>query len=619
MVSLTNWPSWLSRTSLQLRLALLLALAFSLLFGVFALVSLRILDDSTQHILQQREVISIMAARRYDELLTRAFDELDIATTFANFDPTDGQYEDEIQQLRYAFSRMHGFALGLQFLDTRGRVVAAEPDLALAGTDESALPFVAEALRTGQRSISQPFRDWRTGKPAIALTIPVRDAGGHVLSLLSGWINLDGMSLMGPIQQANSLGLTDLAELVDEHATVLVSTEDGVPPLTASDHASFYLRARAAGQPAVENIRDEIGPQAGESHVMAFAPLEVAPWSVGVGGSEAATFADVHELERDIWLTGLLSFVAVFALTLWGARMLIHPVKALTGAVQRIETGDLSSPIPVSAGGEIGVLQESFEAMRRRLQVSISEVNAARTSLEKRVRERTRELETLNAELQRSERVIDAQEEERKRLAREMHDDFAQSLTAASVTLESLTQTVPPGDEFVHRQLRSMQALITGALAQTSQWIRDLRPPMLDDMGMVPAIRSYAEARLEAAETAVSVESAGLDRRLPPQMELTLFRVAQEAVSNIARHARARHAVIRFDRYDGGLVVMHIEDDGQGFIPAPFLHAGEGLRGMGLIGMRERIVLLGGTLSIDSTPRRGTRIRAEVPWAGQAA
>src|SRR5512143_3460945 len=249
MVSLTIWPSWLSRTSLQLRLALLLAFAFALLFGVFALVSLRILDDSTQHILQQREVIAIMAARRYDELLTRAFDELDIATTFANFDPTDGQYEDEIQQLRYAFSRMHGFALGLQFLDTRGRVVAAEPDSKLAGTDESALPFVADALQTGQRSTSRPFRDPRTGKPAIALTIPVRDASGHVLSLLSGWINLDGVSLMGPIQQANSLGLTDLAELVDDHATVLVSTEEGVVPLSASDHQSFYSRARAGGQP----------------------------------------------------------------------------------------------------------------------------------------------------------------------------------------------------------------------------------------------------------------------------------------------------------------------------------------------------------------------------------
>ncbi len=610
------------RTSLWTRIVLVLTLGFLMLLGVFALISLRILDDSTQRILTERQVIAQTAARQYDEILTQTFYELDKAASFGDFDPSIPDRADESRLLAYTFGRGGSFSLGVFFLDARGRVILAEPDNSLVGADFSTYPFIVQALRSGQRNISDPFRDPHTQRPVVAVTIPIRGAGQQTMSLLSSWIDLTNPALSSPIAQARDLGQTGHAELVDERGTVIVSTEGDSGSLMPGDHLQFFLRMLAGNAPGVDDVPEEYGPHAGEMHVMAFAPLSVAHWGVAVGGSAVETFADVRELQTDIFLFGTLSFVVIFLVTLWGARHLIQPVNTLTGAAQRIETGDLSSPIPVSGSGEIGRLEQSFEAMRIRLQKSHDEVTAWRSELETRVRERTLELERLNAELQRlesvrgrlMERVIEAQEDERKRLARELHDDFAQSLTAVSMTLQSLAHTIPPETASMHRQLDTMQALVTGALTQTGQWIRDLRPPMLDDLGLAPAIRSYAELRLEASATLAQVEFTGTETRLPPELEVTLFRVAQEAISNIARHAHARRADIRIHLYEDGMVVMHIEDDGKGFIPAMYLHPADGLRGMGLLSMRERIALVGGTLTIDSTPRRGTRIRAEVPW-----
>ena len=607
--------------SLWTRLVLMLTLGFLTLFGVFALVSWTILDDSTHHILLHREVIAQMAARRYDEILSQTYYELDKATSFGDFDPSVLDYADERQLLAYTFSRGGSSSLGIVFLDAQGRVILAEPDQGLAGMDFSTYPFIAQVIRTGGRNVSSPFRDPRTQKPVVALTIPIRDSNQRTVSMLSSWIDLSDPAMTSPIAEARDLGETGHAEMFDEHGTVIVSTEGESGSLMPGDHLQFFLRMLALDQPGSEDVPEDYGPHAGEMHEMAFAPLSVAHWGVAVGSTEVEAFADLRELQRDIFVFGSLSFGAILLLTLRGTRQLIQPVKSLTGAARRIETGDLSSPIEVSATGEIGTLEQSFEAMRIQLQKSHAELTAWREVLESRVRQRTRELEKLNADLQRSEsvraqlmeNVIDAQEEERKRLARELHDNFAQSLTAVSVMLRSLAHTTPVEAAAVHSQLDAMQALVTGALDQTSQWIRDLRPPMLDDLGLVPAIRSFADARLETSGARVHVESSGLERRLPPALELTLFRVAQEAVSNIARHAHARVVEIRIDLYEDGPLVMHVADDGLGFIPAMYLSPSDGLRGMGLLSMRERIALVGGSLTIDSTPRRGTRIRAEVP------
>lgn len=227
----------------------------------------------------------------------------------------------------------------------------------------------------------------------------------------------------------------------------------------------------------------------------------------------------------------------------------------------------------------------------------------------------------LYAELQRKEairtqlleKVIEAQEQEHKRIARELHDEFAQTLTALTINLQSTAQTLPPEQQDLKQRLSETQSLTTQMLKEISQWILELRPTVLDDLGLVPAIRWYAENRLEASKAKVEVEAVGFKRRLPLSIETSLFRITQEAITNVAKYAQATRVYIRVENANGHIVVK-VEDNGIGFNAEDALSLKDGIRGLGLLGMRERATLLGGTLAIDARQGGGTRIQAEVPW-----
>lgn len=210
------------------------------------------------------------------------------------------------------------------------------------------------------------------------------------------------------------------------------------------------------------------------------------------------------------------------------------------------------------------------------------------------------------------EKVIVAQEEERKRIARELHDDSAQALTALVMTLE-VAETVLPNE---YRQLRERltrtKQLTTEALKEIRKLILDLRPTALDDLGLVPAIRWYAETRLQNAGINFELLAAGFAKRLPPATETALFRVIQEAINNISKHAEAKHVRIEL-QLDGTSVRGSIQDDGRGFVLAGSFTPKDGGRGLGLLGMQERINLLGGVINMHSDLGSGTLISLEVP------
>ena len=601
---------------------LVLLAGFVTLFGVFSLVSLRVLDDSTQRILTEREVIAEIAAQRYDELLSQAYYELDKATTFAAFNPSSPELSNENHMLAHAYGRLGSFSLGVAFLDARGRVVLVEPDDGkLIGADYAGFPFVAQVIRTQQRSISDPFLDPRSGRPAVAVTIPIFDDKQRLLSILSGWIDLTSPSMRRAVEQARKLGETGHAELVDEHGMIIASTEGHADVMLPGDHRQFYLRMLAANEQGVEIVPEEYGLRAGEMHVMAFAPLSMAHWGIAVGGTEAETFAPVRALQGAIFLFGTLSFVIIFLATLWGARLLVRPVKTLTNAAKRIADGDLSSSIKLGSGGEIGVLADSFESMRAHLQQSHIELTGWSAELEKRVQERTRELEALYAELKREEgerrqlleRVINAQEEERMRVARELHDETGQALTALLMSLDSVEASDSELSAPLRERMARTKRLTQDALRNVRSIIFDLRPTALDDLGLVPAIRRFTEQHLEPLGMTLSLETRAWPKtRLPPSVETVLFRVMQEAINNIARHANARHVRIIFAADEAG-ISARVEDDGEGFDPAT------PRGGLGLVGMRERANLIGGRVEVHSARGGGTQVEICIPLQkGQA-
>jgi signal transduction histidine kinase len=213
-------------------------------------------------------------------------------------------------------------------------------------------------------------------------------------------------------------------------------------------------------------------------------------------------------------------------------------------------------------------------------------------------------------------KVITAQEEERRRLARELHDETIQSLAALSVGLETALRAPAETPEDVQARLGPMKTLAAGVLQELQRMIQDLRPSLLDDLGLVPAIDWYAETRLNGQGTRLAWEITGPEQRLPTHVETTLFRIAQEAISNVAQHAGAENLRISLE-YINGKVVFEVEDDGSGFDTAEVLQRRQGPGGYGLLGIRERVTLLHGALAIESQPGDGTRICVEIPMPGQ--
>lgn len=208
---------------------------------------------------------------------------------------------------------------------------------------------------------------------------------------------------------------------------------------------------------------------------------------------------------------------------------------------------------------------------------------------------------------QMSSHVLTAQEEERTRIARELHDDTAQALTSVLVRLRLLERSAED------KRLRSGLAELRDLTVETLEGVRrlaiDLRPPMLDDLGLEAAIQSHVQDFSRQRQINVNFTSSGLGR-LPPNVELVLYRIVQEALSNVAKHASASRVETRLSR-KGRTLRLLVEDDGCGFD----VEAAKGSRqsGLGLFGMEERLALIGGTLRVESSPGKGTRLSAEVP------
>lgn len=211
--------------------------------------------------------------------------------------------------------------------------------------------------------------------------------------------------------------------------------------------------------------------------------------------------------------------------------------------------------------------------------------------------------------------VWKVQEEERRRLARDLHDGLGQTLTALKTQLERLAQRPEEMPAAVRVRLADSVELARVALNETRELSRLLRPPVLDDLGLLPALSWLARMLEEQAGLAVALRSEGLERRLDPDLETLIFRLAQEALTNVLKHAQAGRAELEVARHDHRLW-LRVSDRGLGFDAAAA--AGEEPTGSGLRGMRDRVELFGGRFGVRSAPGEGTVVEIDIPLASAA-
>jgi signal transduction histidine kinase len=206
-----------------------------------------------------------------------------------------------------------------------------------------------------------------------------------------------------------------------------------------------------------------------------------------------------------------------------------------------------------------------------------------------------------------SARLLDAQEQERRSISRELHDEVGQSLGALLVDVGRLGAILPPDDARLRESVSHIKEVAERSVASVRNISLLLRPSMLDDLGLVAALEWHAREVSRRSEVEVEVDSNGIPEDLSEEYKICIYRLTQEALNNVARHSGARHASVSVQG-DGGFISITIHDDGKGFDT----HRAKGL---GILGMEERVRRLGGTLQIESKPGEGATLRASLPYS----
>ena len=302
----------------------------------------------------------------------------------------------------------------------------------------------------------------------------------------------------------------------------------------------------------------------------------------------ASLAAGLDLTERDQrWQFLILALAMVLSLcvNLWMLQRRFRPLESL---IQRIESIDPSRPTA------LGLVQRD----------PVAEINRLSQSF-------TRLLDRIEEERRRSGQLaMRAQEEERRRLARDLHDEVNQALTAILLRLEALAQDSPPERA---PELAELKRLVNQAMQELLSLARQLRPSALDDHGLVPAVQAQLKGFSARTGVEVRLRTGGEPNELPEVTQIAIFRVAQEALANVARHASATAVEVDLDEEEGR-AELRVRDDGAGFDPRAIPRAGtEGPgAGLGLGGMAERARLVGGELDVRSAPGGGTSVTLRV-------
>lgn len=604
---------------LQQRAMIYVALLLLAVFGSLFFVAMRTINQAVGEVHRYRIDLARMVAHHLDGTFNTAIGELRLAAAEIE---RMGQEEagvpatkNVLRDLRWTLANQGlKIVTYASLVDELGMVVLTDLEREIVESRYH-IAAVQEALRGEGNFSSIEIVATEEGEPqqAASLAVPVRDGEGNIRGALSVDVVPDESALWLPPplnQEEQGFFIIEeqgffIIEVINERGMVLASIPPGIPVIY-SPHKELVKEML---QQRVPDTRVHEPGDGGKGHIIAFAPLSTLPWGIVIEQDKDAAFALPDVWRRQTLLLGSVSFFVALGISWIIARRIVRPVRALTRASQRIAAGDLSTPLSFSSSDEVGTLTRNFELMRQQLKASLERIENWNRELEQHLEERTKELREKEA-LQRKllEKTITAQEEERKRIARELHDEVGQALTALTLGLGSIEKSLPENLQEARQNLTALREMASRELDEVRRLVTNLRPDILDDMGLVAAIQWYLDTSLSKAGVKSWVESEGVHNRLPAPVETALFRIIQEAITNIVKHAQASITRVKLEGSASRVKVL-IEDNGKGFD----LQEVQQGRHFGLLGMAERAELLGGTFNIWSQPGEGTRIEITIP------
>lgn len=594
------------------RIFISIFISISLLLAILSLISYLRVQDSIKKSYEERLAAAEMIASTIDHVLENNLARLYDMSLSGRIDFEDDDWRPEQAALRGAYEYSI-FRDGILLLDRQGNVVQRHPQRHAGMVNILNIPAVSKAVTEIRPVVSNLYTIEPIRKKVLFAIVPLKNRNGEVVGSAVGEIDPANHQLAQTMTYM-PLKTKISVQLVDNQGALIASNHQA-GETTPADHNKFFA-SHIAGKKRYIGIchRCHEGEKTFDrknKDILVLAPLANAPWAVVMKEPEKSVLTTSALLKKDFIVIAVTALATAFLLALGMSKRVVKPVKALIAAAESLGKGNLGDPVEVKGDDEIGVLARSFDAMRVKLAQSVDSIQQYNAELERRVRERTRELEGKRAAIQTLlKKIISSQEEERKRIAREMHDETLQALSA--ILMDVGVCKLRP-DLMTPGKVSTMYESITKIINEMNSLVQNLRPTVLDDLGFGPSIVWVLERNLKDRGINYYLNMNGsTGRRFSPEFEITLFRIIQEASANIARHARAESVFVQLGRKNGILLVT-IEDDGRGFDTGTLFHDNLKRRGLGILGMKERAALLDGRLTVCSSPEAGTMVSLEIP------
>lgn len=486
------------------------------------------------------------------------------------------------------------FAQFLAYVDSRGKVTVADPP-SLVGQDLSADPAL--------RAVLQQSQVWaESGLEPVMSAAPVQEPGFVICLGLRvpgpGDAVCAGIASSSLRDVLPAVAGTDQLILLDNQSQLIYSSAHDELPTAQRDWSGLAFVSEAqAGQ---ASTADFVSPIDHEAYLGAQTRISSLGWMAGVYRLRETALASLQASTRSEGILFGLAAILLLALTQALATVIVQPIVELTAHARLLSKGDLKRRITIASGDETQTLAETFNKMAENLDHTVGDLVSAREEI-------ARQSEQLQQLLVRTNAV---QEDERRRIAFDIHDGVIQLVIAAGYELQAAGRQVGNGKAAeAQRKLDRARQLMDQTVVEMRRIVFDLHPTSLDSRGLVTSLEKYAASWQESAGIACSFTVDGEPIDLPPEAKVGVYRIVQEALTNIRKHAGADTVQI-CAAFAPGSLRLSIEDDGAGFS----LDEVRSVSGhLGLMSMSERARTLGGQIDIQSHPGHGTRLVLNLP------
>lgn len=601
-----------SDVGLQRRVMAYAFTGLSILAAIYAWVALDAVDKSSDAILRERLNLATTVAQSIDQTIISSQSlVVRTASDIASAHEASGPLSDhEIAMLG---------SLSESLADVNS---GAPPESVFLFDSDGGLIWESGQIQSNDNTLPDPEIFEESASPAIL----AGERGGMAITVGSAVDEDSDLAYLGAVilPSQGLLAVSDRRdqefgeyrmELLDSKGQVIADSH-GALSSTGTRHMDVIGDLVSGRTEGVGKHAPTDGDEAGVDHIVAYAPLSSVAWGVVLEQREDAALALPNNLRRRVLIIAAVGLAFGLAMAWITSRQVVLPLARLTERAKLIAEGDLSGSIEKDGQDEVRRLAESFETMRGRMEASQRELGEWSTELEQRVRLRTDELEQRDRERDvLLNKVISAQEDERTRIARDLHDQIGQTLTGLVMQVGGVEMTLSDDPEAAKEQLAILGESASSAVEEVRRMMSDLRPSILDDMGLESAVSWYTETHLERDGIGVKLDLKRNNAPLTPNVEISAFRVFQEAIANVIKHAEATQVSISIT-YDSDRMNGTIEDDGVGFELSAVRPGADGGWAVGLLGMTERISLLGGKLNIDSSRGSGTKVMFDIPLEG---